>query len=329
MAGITEGKPTLRDLELLIDLFDALKARPSVFAAAQDLARHGWSAHPSALYRTLTEAEVALWPGGGQQLIVRGAGRKEVVIPEKARQFFENVRQLLGLFQRTFDAENYDHDTVVVGATNAVTTYHLPRFLARSRFLKKHPGASLRVREGEFEDILRWLAEGAGAIDFGIGPAILPRPGVTLERLARYRRTLIYPRGHRFAAIRNRPFPLGELATETVLLLPTGALPDFPVEKIPKPTGPGRRLTLANLAEARVWVKYGLAVTFSNEAHVIPGDRTNVVGSIDVSDQLGWQELYLYLPCRGRKALRKAARDFAEAVTEAAQGSPGVAAAPR
>jgi DNA-binding transcriptional LysR family regulator len=309
------------DLLMLLHLYEAVggEAGRDVKEVERLMGDRGHDGGTAVYYRKLARLEAVC----GRRLIERGAGSKRARATRDADAVFRQVRRVIDEMRQLRDLR--PRKQVIVGGTNAIFTYHLVKILADSGYLGHHPDTDLVMREGEWWDVLRDLA--AGRIDFGMGPWVADRPAeYHAVQIAALPRVLVFHPGHPFARLpAGGPFNLNSLSCETLLVTPQEAVPRFQWDLLPHPEpGWGRRITLQTLGEIRVWARHGLGVGISNRGYELPGDSRELIDSRDVSAQLGYAEVYAYLPAGGVEAIgSEEGRELAKVVLASAHAATG------
>src|SRR5215470_5227881 len=196
---------TLRQLKV----FEAVARQLSFSRAAEEL--HLTQPAVSMQVKSL-EAQVGLplFEQVGKKIFLTEAGR---ALYQRSHSIARELREA----EETLDAiRGLTHGRLHI-ALVSTAKYFAPPLLAR--FLKKHPGVTLKLAVDNREAVLAHLAE--NEIDF----AIMGRPPQNLdtvaEAFARHPHVIIAPAGHPLAG--RRRIPLARIAQETFIIREPGS----------------------------------------------------------------------------------------------------------
>ncbi|MDP9034322.1 MAG: LysR family transcriptional regulator substrate-binding protein, partial [Myxococcota bacterium] len=104
---------------------------------------------------------------------------------------------------------------VTLGSQPTISAYVLPAVLAR--FLGRHPGVILRLREGTTEAVEERVA--AGELDLGLMNLPVRRLDLAAQKLWQEDYMLVVPAGHRLASV-TRAVALTEVVNEPLIIAP-------------------------------------------------------------------------------------------------------------
>jgi LysR family cys regulon transcriptional activator len=244
----------------------------------------------------------------GTPVFLRSSGRI-VGLTEFGQDILGFVRGILhystAVLERAREKQHESRDTIRIGTNHIYSRYSLPG--AIQQYLTAHPGASVRVYQGEPEQVAQWVA--LGRVQIGISTllgeasvGVLAVPAFSAERC------IITPRGHELLACKKptmadlAKYPLVSYnevlnATDEMqhLFLARGISKNVMVEA-----------TDADVIKA--YVRAGLGIAIVQRLCIEPEDDR--LGVIDASHLFPPAIAYVIL--RRDRNLRSGAHDFIE-----------------